>query len=91
MLQQQKADDFVISTGESHTVREFVSKAFELVELDWQDYVIVDPELYRPAEVDFLRGDSSKAETVLNWKPSISFEELVKDMVSFDVKLYEKL
>jgi GDPmannose 4,6-dehydratase len=91
MLQQQKPDDFVISTGESHTVLEFVSKAFDLVGLNWQDHVIIDPELYRPAEVDFLKGDSSKAQRILNWIPSISFDDLVKDMVSCDVKLYEKL
>ena len=88
MLQQNSGDDFVISTGESHTVQEFVIKAFELVNLDWQDYTEIDPDLYRPAEVNFLKGDSSKAQKILNWKPSIDFDDLVQDMVNSDIKLY---
>ena len=90
MLQQDRADDYVVSTGESHTVREFVTKAFNSVSLNWKDYVEIDPDLYRPCEVDFLKGDSSKAKNVLGWKPSVSFDELVIDMVASDVVLYKE-
>lgn len=88
ILQQDKPEDFVISTGECHSVREFVSKAFDLVNLNYENYVVIDPEFYRPAEVDYLKGDSSKAQRLLNWKPSVSFDDLVQDMVDSDIKLY---
>lgn len=89
MLQQEKPDDYVIATGETHTVKEFVSTAFRHVGLDWRDYVIQDPKLFRPAEVDILLGDASKAQKKLNWKPKVSFEELVKMMVDKDLEKYE--
>jgi GDPmannose 4,6-dehydratase len=85
MLQQNQADDFVVGTGETHSVREFVEIAFDRVGLDWQDYVVIDPQFYRPAEVDLLLADPSKARRVLGWEPDVSFEELVCEMVDKDV------
>lgn len=89
MLQQDKPDDFVISTGDTHTVREFAQLAFSMVNLNYEDYIIIDPELYRPCEVALLKGDSSKAKLRLGWKPSITFNELVKDMIDSDIKKYK--
>jgi GDPmannose 4,6-dehydratase len=89
MLQQDKPDDFVIATGESHTVREFLELAFGRVALTWQDYVEVDPRYYRPTEVDHLRGDASKAASVLSWQPATRFPELVDLMVDADIRLLE--
>lgn len=88
ILQHDKADDFVISTGEAHTVQDFLEEAFNLVTLDYKRYVKIDPELYRPCEVNYLKGDSSKAQRVLNWRAKISFKDLVKDMVVADIKRY---
>lgn len=88
MLQQNTPEDFVISTGLTYTVQDFCEKAFGLVNLDWQDYVYIDPELYRPCEVAYLRGDSRLAQSKLGWKPSISFDDLVKDMVTSDIEKY---
>ena len=86
MLQQDNPDDYVICTGETHTIREFLDAAFSYIGItDWSDYVVVDPEFYRPAEVDYLKGDATKANTVLNWKPQTSFSELVKLMVDSDM------
>ena len=85
MLQQKKAEDFVISTGQSHAVREFARLAFERVGLNWRKHVKVDRALYRPAEVSQLRGNSSKARRVLGWKPRVSFRDLVDLMVDADV------
>lgn len=87
MLQQDQPDDFVISTNETHSVREFVQTAFELVNLDYEKFVRTDPKYYRPAEVDLLIGDSSKAKRVLGWEPEVSFKELVRLMVEADLKL----
>ena len=87
MLQRDSPDDYVIATGESHTIREFLDAAFNAVEIeDWSDYVMIDPEFYRPAEVDYLRGCPRKAKSVLQWEPEISFEELAYRMVKHDVK-----
>ena len=88
MLQQDTADDFVIGTGETHTVREFVEIAFNHVGLDHQKYVVVDPKFYRPAEVDLLLGNPTKAMKTLGWKPDISFKQLVTMMVDSDLKLH---
>jgi GDPmannose 4,6-dehydratase len=87
MLQQDKADDYVIATGVSHSVKNLVEAAFEHIGLDWQKYVRTDPALIRPAEVDHLIGDASKAKKALGWKPSISFEQLVAMMVDADIAL----
>jgi GDPmannose 4,6-dehydratase len=89
MLQQPQPDDFVIATGESHSVREFLDLAFQRVGLDWHEFVEIDPRYYRPAEVDHLRGDASKAERVLGWKPTVTFPELVSLMVDADIQLLE--
>jgi GDPmannose 4,6-dehydratase len=85
MLQQDEPDDYVIATGETHSVREFAQRAFAHVGLDWEKHVVVDPELYRPAEVDQLCGDPSKAKRQLGWEPQVSFDELVKRMVDADL------
>ncbi|HET7615622.1 MAG TPA: GDP-mannose 4,6-dehydratase, partial [Bacillales bacterium] len=86
MLQQKDPDNYVIATGETHTVREFVQIAFDHVGLNWQDHVVQDPKFMRPAEVDLLLGDPSKAVKELNWKRKVSFEQLVKDMVDSDLE-----
>jgi len=86
MLQQLMPDDYVVATGETHAVRELVEVAFDTVGLDWQKYVIVDPALYRPAEVDLLVGDPSKAKRVLGWQPAVTFEGLIREMVLADVE-----
>jgi GDPmannose 4,6-dehydratase len=86
MLQLDEPDDFVIATGESHTVREFVERAFARVKLDWERFVKIDPRYYRPAEVDDLRGDASKARRVLGWSPQTTFAQLVDLMVDADIQ-----
>ncbi len=85
MLQQEEPDDYVVATGETHTVREFCERAFEEVGLDWEKYVVVDERYYRPAEVELLIGDSAKARRVLGWEPEYSFPALVSEMVREDV------
>lgn len=87
MLQQDKPDDYVIATGETRTVKEFVEKAFDLAELDWKKYVVIDSKLFRPHEVPLLLGDSTKAQKKLNWKPKINFENLVKLMYDSDLSV----
>jgi GDPmannose 4,6-dehydratase len=87
MLQQDEADDYVIATGETHSVEEFLTEAFSHVNLDWRDYVELDPKYLRPAEVDLLIGDASKAKRVLGWEPKVSFRELVRLMVDADVAM----
>jgi GDPmannose 4,6-dehydratase len=87
MLQQDKADDYVIATGEMRSVRDFVAAAFAMVSLDWQKYVVVDEAYMRPAEVHELRGDASKATKLLGWKPKTTFEELVREMLENDLGL----
>jgi len=86
MLQQDTPDDYVISTGQSHSVREFAELAFKCVNLNWEDHVVVDKNFYRPAEVHTLTGDWSKAKRRFNWKPSVDFKELVRIMVASDVE-----
>jgi len=87
ILQQDKGDDFVLATGETHTVRELVEAAFSHVDLDWQKYVKHDPRYERPAEVDLLVGDASKAKKILGWEPKVRFKELVRIMVNADMEL----
>jgi GDPmannose 4,6-dehydratase len=87
MLQQPEPDDFVIATGESHSVREFVEAAFSRLDLDWQRHVEIDPRYLRPAEVDYLQGDATKAAAVLAWRPRVTFEGLVEMMVEHDLEL----
>jgi len=90
MLQQQEPDDYVIATGETHSVREFVEIAFEHVGLDWEKYVKSHQKFIRPAEVDLLIGDSSKAHKKLGWKPKVTFKELVELMVESDLKYHKE-
>lgn len=91
MLQQDTPDDYVISTGETHTVQEFVEIAFSHVGLKWEDYVVIDEKFVRPAEVDLLLGDCTKAKEKLGWQLDVSFEQLVKMMVDEDLKKYERI
>lgn len=86
MLQQETPDDYVIATGETHSVREFLEEAFGCAGLDWREFVEIDPKYYRPAEVDLLVGDASKAERVLGWAPKVRFKELVRLMVDADAE-----
>ena len=85
MLQQDEPDDYVVSTGETHSVREFLEEAFSYVNLKWDDYVEIDPRYFRPAEVDLLLGDSSKAKQKLGWEPKVTFKGLVELMVDADL------
>ncbi len=85
MLQQNEPDDYVIGTGESHSVREFLDEAFGYVGLDWKDFVEIDPKYFRPTEVEYLLSDPKKAKEKLNWKPRVTFKELVKIMVDYDL------
>ena len=87
MLQQKEPDDYVVATGESHTVREFCELAFAQVGLDYRDYVVVDQQFYRPAEVESLIGDATKAREVLGWRPQHTFKELVEEMVENDLEI----
>jgi GDPmannose 4,6-dehydratase len=86
MLQQDTPDDYVLATGETHTIRELCEVAFNYIGLNWEKYVVIDPKFYRPAEVDLLIGDPSKAGRVLGWEPKVSFKELVHMMVDADLK-----
>ena len=90
MLQQEKPDDYVIATGQTHSVREFVEEVFSLLGLDWQKHVEIDPRYIRPTEVDLLLGDSSKAKKDLGWKPKVAFKELVRIMVEADLELAKR-
>jgi GDPmannose 4,6-dehydratase len=90
MLQADQPDDFVVSTGETYSVREFLEKVFKTLDLDWEKYVEIDPKYYRPTEVDILLGDSSKIRKKLGWNPRVSFDGLVKMMVDHDLDLAKK-
>lgn len=90
MLQQPTPEDYVIATGKAHTVREFAKLAFECVGLDYRDHVVVDPAFLRPAEVDLLLGDATKAHTKLGWKPEVSFQKMVEMMVEGDLERYKQ-
>ncbi|MBI5605584.1 MAG: GDP-mannose 4,6-dehydratase [Deltaproteobacteria bacterium] len=90
MLQQEKPDDYVIATGKCHTVENFLERSFSLLGLDYLQYLDIDPTLYRPSEVMTLMGNYSKAQEILGWQPTITFEELVREMVEKDLDLYTK-
>ena len=90
ILQQSHADDYVLATGEPHSVRDLLELAFSYAGLDWKQYVEIDPKLIRPAEVDYLCGDAGKARSVLGWKPEVKFAELVKMMVKADLESLKK-
>ena len=89
MLQQDKPDDYVIATGETHSVGEFLDEVFGCLDLDWHKYVEIDPRYYRPAEVDILLGDASKAKKILKWQPKVTFKALAKMMTEADMRLAE--
>jgi GDPmannose 4,6-dehydratase len=91
MLQQDEPDNYVIATGETHSVRELCEVAFGYLGLDYRDYVVCDPKFYRPAEVDQLIGDASKARKVLGWEPRVSFEELIHMMVDADLEALQRM
>ena len=90
MMQHNKPKDWVLATGESHSVKEFAEKAFGEVGLDWEDYVVTSEKYYRPNEVDYLLGDSKRAKDELGWSPKVNFSSLVKKMVESDLKLAER-
>ncbi|MCK7509391.1 MAG: GDP-mannose 4,6-dehydratase [Desulfobacterales bacterium] len=90
MLQQEKPDDYAIATGETHSVREFVEKVFAKLDMDYHDYVEIDPKYFRPTEVDVLLGDSTKAQKTLSWKPKVTFEKLVEMMIATDMEMANK-
>jgi GDPmannose 4,6-dehydratase len=85
MMQAEKSDDYVIATGETHSVKEFVQEVFSYLDMDWKEYVKIDPWYYRPSEVDLLQGDSTKARKELGWEPKVGFHELVRLMVDHDL------
>jgi len=87
ILQQDEPDDYVVATGHSYSVKEFVVRVFDQLGMDWEEHVLIDPRYYRPTEVDFLQGDPSKAMQKLGWTPRVAFEELVHRMVSHDLEL----
>jgi GDPmannose 4,6-dehydratase len=87
MMQQDQPDDYVLATGETHSVRELLDVAFGTLDLDWQKHVEIDPRYFRPAEVDLLLGDATKAREKLGWRPRVGFQELVKMMVESDLEL----
>ena len=87
MLQQDDPQDYVVGTGEAHKIEEFLDEAFGYVDMDWHDYVRIDPRYYRPTEVDYLQADTSKAKNLLDWEPKIKFHELVRIMVDADLEL----
>jgi len=89
MLQHDKPDDYVIATGQTHSVREFVAEVFGHLDLDWQQYVEIDPRYFRPSEVDLLLGDPAKAKRVLDWEPKVTFQQLARMMTDTDMKLAE--
>jgi GDPmannose 4,6-dehydratase len=90
MLQQDEPDDYVVATGETHSVRDFLDEVFGYLDLDWNEYVKIDPQFYRPAEVDELRGDAAKARRVLNWRPRVAFRELARMMTDADLALAQR-
>jgi GDPmannose 4,6-dehydratase len=90
IMQAEEADDFVVATGETHSVREFLAESFALLDLDWQQYVEIDERYNRPSEVDLLLGDAAKARDVLGWEPKVDFKGLVHIMIEHDLKLAER-
>ncbi|MDD3083402.1 MAG: GDP-mannose 4,6-dehydratase [Candidatus ainarchaeum sp.] len=90
MLQQEKGDDFVVATGETHSVKEFLEEAFSYAKLNYQDYIEIDKKYFRPAEVELLLGDATKAKEKLGWEPKTKFKELVREMVDSDIEIVKK-
>lgn len=90
MLQQEKPDDFVIATGETHSVREFAERVFQKLDLDYKKFVEIDKRYFRPTEVDALLGDATKAKNLLGWQPKVSFQQLIDMMIDADMELAQK-
>ena len=90
MLQQDQPEDYVVATGQTHSVREFLDEVFGLLNLDWKQYVQVDPRYFRPAEVDLLLGDPGKAKRQLKWEPKVTFKALAKMMTECDLKIAKR-
>jgi GDPmannose 4,6-dehydratase len=90
MLQQEQPDDYVIATGRTHTVQRLCEIAFGAAGLNWEDHVVIDERFFRPAEVDLLVGDAEKARSLLGWKPEVSFEQMIADMVASDIDLIRR-
>ena len=90
MLQQETADDYVVATGETHSVREFLDEVFGILDLDWKKYVEIDPRYFRPAEVDLLLGDPGKAKRILGWEPKVTFKVLAKMMTESDWEMAKR-
>ncbi|HEY9160199.1 MAG TPA: GDP-mannose 4,6-dehydratase [Desulfomonilia bacterium] len=90
MLQQDKPDDFAVATGETHSVKEFVQKAFEKLDLEYEKYVVIDPRYFRPSEVDVLLGDATKARNILGWEPKVTFDQLIDMMLDADMETAKK-
>jgi GDPmannose 4,6-dehydratase len=90
MLQQDEPDDYVVGTGRTHSVRELCELAFDYVGLDWRDHVVANPRFLRPADVDFLVADATKARTKLGWEPTVTFEELIQMMVDADLEALKR-
>ncbi|GIW77803.1 MAG: hypothetical protein KatS3mg104_2866 [Phycisphaerae bacterium] len=90
MLQQDHGDDYVVATGETYSVREFLDEVFKHIDLDWRDFVEIDPRYFRPAEVDLLLGDATKAREKLGWKPKVTMQGLAKMMIEADWELAKK-
>ncbi|MCK4852427.1 MAG: GDP-mannose 4,6-dehydratase, partial [Candidatus Omnitrophica bacterium] len=90
MLQQESPEDFVIGTGQTHSVKEFADMAFKMLDLDYRDHVKVDKDFFRPAEVDLLVADCTKAKQQLNWDYRLTFEQLIEDMVKHDYEFFKR-
>jgi len=90
IMNAAEPDDYVVATGETHSVREFLAKTFSYLDLDWQQYVEIDPRYFRPAEVDVLLGDAGKARRQLGWEPKVTFDDLVKLMTDHDLRLAQQ-
>jgi GDPmannose 4,6-dehydratase len=91
MLQQDQPDDFVLATGDAYSIRDFLDLAFDAIGIaEWESYVIIDPRFYRPAEVDVLRGDYSKAKDILDWQPKVKLKEMVTKMVVNDLRILRR-
>ena len=90
ILKQERPDDYVIATGETHSVREFAERVFAKLGLDYLKHVVIDPKYFRPTEVDVLLGDATKANRILNWRPKVGFDQLIDMMVAADLEIAEQ-
>ena len=89
ILNHDKPDDYVVATGKTHSVKDFLKEAFQLFDMDYNDYIMIDPAFYRPCEVEFLKGDSTKAKETLGWQPEYDFKKLVANMVYSDLEAFK--